>query len=140
MSGSPESALPRKEIPVVDYLVLGAEPHLVGQRCVRCSAEYFGRRVACAACFERTFTEFAVPRQGELVAFSIVHQAAPGVPVPYIAGCIDCGGTMVRANVVHVAPDPDALRLGTTMRLTTFSVGSDLTGTEAVAFGFEPVR
>jgi hypothetical protein len=40
-----------KQVPVVDYLVLGdGPPHLVGNRCDGCRATYLERRNACAAC------------------------------------------------------------------------------------------
>ena len=46
---------------------------------------------------------------------------------------------MVKANVVNVEPEPDKVSLGMKVRLTTFVAGTDDEGTEAVAFGFEPV-
>ena len=66
--------------------------------------------------------------------------AAPGVPVPYAAGVIDLGGTSVRANLVNVKPDPDHLALGMRVRLSTFSLGADAGGVEAIGFGFEPAE
>ncbi|HEX9504860.1 MAG TPA: OB-fold domain-containing protein, partial [Acidimicrobiia bacterium] len=70
----------------------------------------------------------------------IVHQAAPGVPVPYVSAVVDLdGGGNVKANVVNVEPDPSKILLGMKVRLTTFAAGTDDEGTEAVAFGFEPV-
>jgi uncharacterized OB-fold protein len=72
-------------------------------------------------------------------SFSIIHRAAKNVPVPYVSAIVDLdGGGTVKANVVNVEPDPDHVRLGMRVRLTTFPVGSDDDGTEAIAFGFEP--
>ena len=68
-----------------------------------------------------------------------MSHAAPGIPVPFVAGVVDCGGTSVRGNVVNVAPDPEHVRLGMKVRLTTVSVGVDAAGTEAVGYGFEPI-
>jgi len=65
--------------------------------------------------------------------------AAPGVPVPFVAGLVDCGGTSVRGNVVNVAADPEHVSLGMKVRLTTMPVGVDGQGVEAVGFGFEPI-
>ena len=80
------------------------------------------------------------PTDGELRSFTIVSFAAPGVPVPFVAGVIDCDGTSVRGNVINTEPDPDHVRLGMKVRLATQSVGTDDDGNEAIGFGFEPVE
>lgn len=125
------------QVPIVDYLVLGDAPHLRAHECTWCSARYFDRRNACAACTGTSFTDIAVPVKGELRAFTIVHQAAPGVPTPFVAGVIDCGGTSVRGNVINTPPDPAHIWLGMKVRLTTYSLG-EKGGVEAVGYGFEP--
>jgi uncharacterized OB-fold protein len=127
-------------IPMVDYLVLGDRPHLVAHQCTSCGARFFDRRNACASCGALEFEEADVPTEGELVAFTIVSFAAPGVPVPFVAGSVDCGGTRVRANVINVEPDPDHVTLGMKVRLATFGIGTDSEGVEAVGFGFEPIE
>ena len=66
--------------------------------------------------------------------------AAPGVPVPFVAGVVDCGGTSVRANVINVEPDADHVTLGMKVRLATYAMGTDSEGTEAVGFGYEPLN
>jgi uncharacterized OB-fold protein len=127
-------------IPLVDYLVLdGDEPHLVANECTSCGARYFDRRNACASCFATDFKKVDVATTGELRAFTIVSFAAPGVPVPFVAGVVDCDGTSVRGNVVNVEPDADHVHVGMKLKLTTFPIGSDSAGTEAIGFGFEPV-
>jgi uncharacterized OB-fold protein len=125
-------------VPLVDYLVLGDRPHLVAHQCVDCAARFFGRRNACASCGGTAFEPVDVDTDGELRAFTIVAFAPPGVPVPFVAGVVDCGGTSVRGNVVNVEPDPGHVRLGMKVRLTTFAIGTDAEGVEAVGFGFEP--
>jgi uncharacterized OB-fold protein len=126
-------------IPLVDYLVLGDEPHLVAHECTNCGARFFDRRNACASCFADDFRTVDIATEGELQAFTIVSFAAPGVPVPFVAGMIDCDGTSVRANILNVEPDADHVKLGMRVRLTTFALGTDDDGTEAIGFGFEPV-
>jgi len=128
------------QVPLVDYLVLGDSPHLVAHECTNCGARFFDRRNACAGCFGTEFRDVDVATDGELRAFTIVSMAAPGIPVPFVAGVIDCDGTSVRANVVNTPPDPDHVTLGMKVRLTTVPVGTDSEGTEAVGFGFEPVE
>jgi len=61
------------------------------------------------------------------------------VEVPFVAGVIDCDGTSVRGNIVNCPPDPDHVHLGMAVRLTTWVVGTDAAGVEAVNYGFEPV-
>lgn len=128
-----------QQIPLVDYLVLGDAPHLVAQECTGCGARFFDRRNACASCGGTDFASARVATEGVLRAFTIVSFAAPGVPVPFVAGVVDCDGTSVRGNVVNVEPDPDHVHTGMAVRLTTVPVGVDAEGTEAVGFGFEPI-
>jgi uncharacterized OB-fold protein len=127
------------QVPLVDYLVLGDEPHLEANECTACGARFFDRRNACASCFGTEFTKAAVPTEGELRSFTIVAFASPGVPVPFVAGVVDCGGTSVRGNVINTEPDPDHVKLGMKVKLATQVVGTDDDGTEAIGFGFEPV-
>ena len=125
-------------IPLVDYLVLDDPPHLVAHECTTCGARFFDRRNACASCSGTEFRSADVPTTGELVSFTIVSFAAPGVPVPFVAGVVDCDGTSVRTNIVDVEPDPEHVTLGMKVELTTFPIGTDEAGTEAVGFGFRP--
>ncbi len=128
-----------KQIPLVDYLVLGDEPHLTANECTACGARFFDRRNACANCGKDDFTKADIATTGEVRAFTIVAFAAPGVPVPYVAALVDCGGTSVRANLINVDPDPEHVTLGMKVRLATEVVGTDSEGTEAIGFGFEPL-
>ncbi|MFM7125515.1 MAG: Zn-ribbon domain-containing OB-fold protein [Actinomycetota bacterium] len=128
------------QIPHVEYLQLGDRPHLLANECTSCGARFFDRRNACAKCFATSFTKVPIATEGVLKAFTIVAFAAPGVPVPFVAGIVDCGGTSVRGNVINVDPTPEAVTLGMKVRLTTYSLGVDDEGTEAIGFGFEPAR
>ncbi len=127
-----------KQVPLVDYLELGSEPHLVAHECTNCGAKFFDRRNACAACFGTEFKKTAVATEGEVRAFTIVAHAAKGIPVPFVSAVVDCGGTSVRANIINTEPDPEHVSLGMKVRLATFSMGKDGAGTEAIGFGFEP--
>jgi uncharacterized OB-fold protein len=128
-----------EQIPFVDYLVLGDEPHLVANECTTCKARFFDRRNACASCSGTSFRQVRVPTEGELRTFTIVAFAAPGIPVPFVSGVVDCQGTSVRANIVNVPADPEHVKTGMKVRLTTFPIGADKQGTEAINFGFEPI-
>jgi len=129
-----------QQVPMVDYLVLGDEPHLVVSECKACGARFFDRRNACASCGKTDFKTVKVPTEGELRTFTIVAYAAPGIPVPFVAGVVDCDGTSVRANVINVPADADHVRTGMKVRLATYVLGTDDNGTEAIGFGFEPVE
>ena len=126
-------------VPLVDYLQLEPEPHLLAQECTNCGARYFDRRNACARCGRTGFAPAAVDGSGELRAFTIVHRAAPGIPVPFVSAIVRTDdGTWVRSNLVNCDPTPDAVKLGMRVQLTTHAIGADDDGTEAIAFGYEP--
>lgn len=127
------------KVPHVNYLELGDRPHLVANECKNCKARFFDRRNACASCFGTEFTKVDIPTEGEVRSFTIVTFASPGVPVPFVASIVDCGGTSVRGNIINCEPTPDKVSLGMKVRLATFSLGADDNGVEAVGFGFEPV-
>jgi uncharacterized OB-fold protein len=129
-----------ERVPLVDYLVLDDPPHLVAHECASCGARYFDHRVACASCESNAFRDVSVPTEGEVRAFTIVSMAAPGIPVPFVASVVDCDGTSVRGNIVNVEPDDQHVTLGMKVRLTTFPIGTDSAGTEAIGFGFEPLE
>jgi uncharacterized OB-fold protein len=128
------------QVPLVDYLVLGDEPHLVANECTSCGARFFDRRNACASCFATEFLSVDIPTTGEVKAFTIVSMAAPGIPVPFVAAVVDCEGTSVRANVINTEPDPEHVQLGMKVKLATYEVGTDAAGTQAIGFGFEPLN
>jgi uncharacterized OB-fold protein len=133
-----DTATPTR-IPLVDYLELDdGDPHLVANECTNCGARFFDRRNACAACFHTEFRRVPIATEGVLRTFTIVAFAAPGVEVPFVSGVIDCDGTSVRGNLRNVQPDPAHVHTGMRVRLTTYSLGADDHGTEAIAFAFEP--
>ncbi|MGB0114206.1 MAG: OB-fold domain-containing protein [Ilumatobacteraceae bacterium] len=133
-----DTAVPTK-VPLVEYLILDdGDPHLVANECTNCSARFFDRRNACASCFGTEFTTAKIATEGTLRTFTIVAFAAPGVEVPYVSGVIDCDGTSVRGNLRGVEPDADHVRTGMSVRLATYSLGTDDNGTEAIGFAFEP--
>jgi uncharacterized OB-fold protein len=129
-------------IPMVDYLILDdGPPHLAAHECAGCGALYLDRRNACGNCSGRDFGRRDLSPTGRLRAFTIVHRAAPGVPTPYVSAIVDLdGGGVVKANLVGIDAHPEKVDPGMAVRLTTFTAGTDDDGTEAIAFGFEPVQ
>ncbi|MHB1891695.1 MAG: Zn-ribbon domain-containing OB-fold protein [Acidimicrobiales bacterium] len=139
MTTTAASEASTRRIPIVDYLVLQGDPHLVANVCASCGALFFDRRNACASCGTTSFEKKSLATTGTLRSFTIVSRAAPGVPVPYVSCTVALDGDgMVKANLVGVEPDPASIGLGARVRLTTFPCGVDEEGTEAVAFGFTP--
>ena len=128
-----------EQLPYVSYLQLGDDPHLVAQECSSCGALFLDRRNACASCGRQEFAARPLAADGALRAFTIVHRATPDVKVPYVSAIVDLdGGGVVKANLVGVEPDPGQVQLGMRVRLTTFGVGTDSEGVEAVGFGYQP--
>jgi len=128
-----------RRIPVVDYLVLEGEPHLVARACASCGALFFDRRNACARCGKLEFETRDLATTGTVRSFTVVHRAAPNVAVPYVSSVIELdGGGVVKANIVGAGSDAEKFELGMPVRLTTFPCGVDEEGTEAIAFGFTP--
>lgn len=127
-----------RQVPIVAYLVLEeGNPHLLANECEDCAALFFDRRNACAKCGGEQFGKRRLGTTGTLRAFTIVHRAAAGVPVPYASVVVDLdGGGMVKANYLGGEPDPKQIKLGMPVRLDTCVVGTDDAGTEAIAFGF----
>jgi uncharacterized protein len=127
------------QLPYVSYLELGSEPHLTAQECATCHALFLDRRNACASCGGLEFAPRRLSGDGTLRAFTIVHRATPDVQVPYVSAIVDLdGGGVVKANLVGVEPDPSQVTLGMRVALTTFGVGTDAEGNEAVGFGYRP--
>lgn len=127
------------QLPYVSYLELGDDPHLIAQECRSCGALFLDRRNACARCGGREFGSKPLASAGTLRAFTIVHRASPDVSVPYVSAIVDLdGGGVVKANLAGVEPAPENVTLGMRVRLTTFVVGTDLEGTDAIGFGYRP--
>jgi hypothetical protein len=62
------------------------------------------------------------------------------VPVPFVSAIIDCGGTSVRGNIINCEPSPEVVHLGMPVRLSTYVLGTDDNGVEAIGFGYEPAN
>jgi len=128
-----------KQVPIVEYLRVGSRLYLRAQECGGCGARYFDRRNACAKCGKADFVNARVSNHGVLRSFSIVHRAAPGIPVPYVSALVETDdGTTVRSNLIDCPADPEHVSLGMKVRLATYVAGTDDAGTECVAFGYRP--
>jgi uncharacterized OB-fold protein len=128
-------------VPVVEYLALDPEPHLVAQECTSCGARFYGRRNACAACGHTEFEAKPAPGTGTLESFTIVHRGAPKKIGPFVAAVVRLDdNSYIKANLLGVAPEPEAITLGAPVQMTTFVAGTDDDGNEAVSFGYTPAQ
>jgi len=136
----------KKQIPIVPFLRVpddpSEKPHLWGSKCKQCGTVYLGARMACSKCFSTDpMEEIKLSEKGELHVFSIVHQSAPGIPVPYVAAIVDLPeGVSVRCNIEGVEPDPKNLQFGMPVEMYTQVVHTDKEGNEIVAFKFRPAK
>lgn len=130
-----------KRIPIVRYLALDdGPPHLRADECASCGARYLDRRNACARCGRQGFVPRPLSCEGTLSSFSIVHQTAAKVPVPFVSAIVELsGGDSVKSTLVNVEPSPKRVRLGMRVEMTTYVAATDDEGTEAIAFAFQPV-
>ncbi len=129
-----------KQIPIVDYLAIDdGAPHLVAWEAVDSGALYFDRRNADAKSGGTEFKRRKLNTTGKVRSFTIVSRGVPGIPVPYVSALVDLdGGGTVKANLSNIPPDPEHVKLGMAVKMTTFTAGTDDDGTEAIAFAFEP--
>ncbi len=124
-----ESAGGSKQRPIASMLCLptdpGEKPYLVGYRCSACGATYIGEgRVGCSKCTATgPLTKIQLSDHGSLYVYSIVHQSAPGIPVPYISAIVDLPeGVSVRCNLIDIEPDPTKLQFGMPVEMVTRKV------------------
>ena len=128
-------------IPLVEYLALEPEPHLVAHECTSCGARYFDRRNACAGCFGTEFRD--VERRDDRRAARVHDRVARRARHP---GAVRRRRDRLRRHErarqrrSTSTPDPEHVHVGMKVRLTTQSLGADGAGTEAIGFGFEPLR
>jgi len=127
--------------PIVPFLALGDAPHLLGLRCRTCGATYLkSGRVGCGKCGEAgNFEALDLSTHGTLWAYSIVHQSAPGIPVPYITAVVDLPENVsMRYTLIDIEPDPAKIFFGMPVEMTTKKVRTDKEGRDVIAFFFRP--
>ena len=108
--------LPTAQPETDDYWERAREHELWLMHCDDCSSTYFYPRSICPNCFSRNTRWTQSSGRGTLYAFAIVHR--PPRPtfadrVPYIVALVELeGGARMPTNLVEVAPDPGAIRIG----------------------------
>jgi hypothetical protein len=138
----------KQQKPIVDYLRLpdspDGKPYIWGNRCKACGAAFLGPRIACGRCFAvRNFEEISFGNEGTLMTFTIVHQSAPGIEVPFIAAIVELPeGTAVRCNLGGIEPDPEKVvpLLGKKLELYTEKLREDREGNDVIAPRYRPAK
>lgn len=98
--------------------------NLGGSRCMVCQTVYFPPRSVCPSCAQHRqsigrMEPFQLSGEGEVVTFTIVHDAAEGfeMQVPYILAIVKTPeGPQLTGQVVDV--DPSEARIGLKVRAT----------------------
>lgn len=135
----------KKRIPFVTCIKIPSspseKPHLVGMRCRACKSIFVDEREVCGNCSKRgDFEEIALSTKGELWTFTIVHQSAPGIAVPYVAGIVDLPeGVSVSSRIVGVGASPDAIKVGMKVELELFKVRTNSKGEDVMAYQFRTI-
>lgn len=122
--------------PVREGLFSEDPPALLGARCEACGALRFPALAVCAACQHEGASEVALPDEGAVFTYTIVHAPPPGYAgeVPYALGVVELDGGL-RVAATLLAADLGALRIGAPARLELF----DLAGPDGEAlrtYGF----
>jgi uncharacterized OB-fold protein len=97
-------------------------------RCADCGDAYFYPRSICPLCFSRNTSWFQASGRGTLYAFSIVHRAPrPDITAPYVAAMVELEeGPRMPTNLVDVAPDPAAIKIGMPVQVVFEDLTDDI--------------
>ncbi|MBS1676576.1 MAG: Zn-ribbon domain-containing OB-fold protein [Actinobacteria bacterium] len=122
--------------PVREGLFREDPPALLGARCENCGALRFPALAVCARCQHEGASEVALPDQGRVFTYTIVHAPPPGYAgeVPYALGVVELGDGL-RVAATLLAEDLAAVRISAPCRLELF----DLAGEDGAAlrtYGF----
>jgi len=132
--------------PIVPFLKLGADPHLMGKKC-SCGATYLDTaRVACSKCGATDkFQQIRLSNKGKVYVFSVVHQSFPGIKTPYLTAIVDLAdGMSVRTNLLDIDPldaqkNPKKL-FDMPVEMTTYVAAKDREGHDVIAFAYKPSK
>jgi uncharacterized OB-fold protein len=111
-------------------------PRLLGGACRACGARSFPRAAVCTDCLSIDVETLALPSEGRLYSYSVVHQAPKGWDVPYVLGYVDLpDGLRVLA---HIAAPPAAIAIDQQVRRALGVVGTDAAGAPLSTYTFVP--
>jgi uncharacterized OB-fold protein len=134
-------------VPVAEGVLTSVDdPQLVGSRCGGCGIVTFPRQDSCPRCGSTAMAEHLLARCGRLWAWTT--QSFPPPPpylgptgrdfVPFGVGYVDLGDVRVEMRLTEA--NPERLRNGMEMELTTVALRTDDDGNEVVIPAFRPVE
>ncbi|MBL7166834.1 MAG: Zn-ribbon domain-containing OB-fold protein [Dehalococcoidales bacterium] len=136
-----ESPAVSRQVPIVPYLRLpesgGETAHLVGSHCRQCGETYLGTRAICLKCLgANSMEEVVLSRRGQVFTYTVIHQSAPWVKVPYVAAVVKLPeGPLVR-SVITDDESSEEVVVGMPVEMTTEIVRRDAAGNDIVAYRF----
>lgn len=118
---------------------IDAVHRLVGVKCDNCGTVNFPSRKICAKCGSTELEKHSIPREGEIVTYSIGHRMPSGVHTPIAIGVIETeDGSRVTAWSTDC--DPYDLEVGSKVKLILRRVGPADGGPINYGFKFRPIE
>ncbi|MGW6456487.1 Zn-ribbon domain-containing OB-fold protein [Streptomyces sp. NPDC055078] len=111
-------------------------PTLLASHCPDCDTKAFPPRDACPSCGEPTEKRTALSREGRIYSYTVVRQAPPGLPTPYILAYVDLPRDDIRVMSRIEGFAPDTVRIGAAVRLGARP--ADGVDDESLMFAFGP--
>jgi uncharacterized protein len=99
------------------------------QRCRACGRHLFYPRAACPHCLSADLEWRRASGRGTLHTFTVVHRGQRDFPLgaPYVIAIVELAeGPRLMTNLVGVAPDPSAIRIGMPVEVTFEDVSADV--------------
>lgn len=115
-----------------DWFQIEPAPALRGAACPACGARYFPLREVCPACGREPLAACLLPREGRVLASTVVHVAPKPWQAPYVVAAVDLGdGLVVYAHLIG-----ERVRPGATVTLDAVTV--QRADGDALIYGFRP--
>jgi uncharacterized OB-fold protein len=127
------SFLPETEL-VTKFLENLKNNHLMGTRCRKCGTRYLPPRAHCA-CGSREIEWYEAPRQGKLLAHTVVEFAPESMAkhAPYILAIAELeDGSRLLAHLSKATPEN--LRIGMGLQVVPHQISAD-----RLAYQFKPL-
>ena len=99
------------------------------RRCRACGLHHFYPRAACPHCLSADLEWRRASGRGTLHTFTVVHRGQRDFPLgaPYVIAIVELAeGPRLMTNLVGIAPDPAAIRIGMPVEVTFEDVSSDV--------------
>ena len=112
---------------------------LFASKCIACQRIAFPPREICPSCNSDGVPETKeLQHVGELYSYTIVHQAPPGLPAPYMLGYVDLPDDGVRLLARLEGFDQGTLAIGASVRLAAAYIDGPDSG--QLKFSFRPAK